>query len=123
MTTLLLAAQLTASPLACTLPAPGPAWVCQDGGWLPPGHPNIRRPEPPPPPPNPLVVNFRVGGTYRRDATGVRIHITGLGALKDGVAVLAGQCLTESVEDHCLFVGQGRFITANASTAGWSEES
>lgn len=26
----------------CPQPPPGPAWVCQDGGWLPPGHPGIR---------------------------------------------------------------------------------
>lgn len=29
---------------------PGIGWVCQDGGWLPPGHPAIRNPPPPPPP-------------------------------------------------------------------------
>ena len=26
----------------CKPPVPGPDWVCQDGGWLPPGHPLIR---------------------------------------------------------------------------------
>ena len=25
----------------CTTPAPGPGWVCVNGGWLPPGHPGI----------------------------------------------------------------------------------
>lgn len=30
-----------ASP--CGSPSPGEGWVCQDGGWLPPGHPNIRK--------------------------------------------------------------------------------
>jgi hypothetical protein len=38
----------------CIPPVPGPDWVCQDGGWLPPGHPLIRlsgdTPPPSPPP-------------------------------------------------------------------------
>ena len=33
---------LLAGTQTCTIPAPGPGWVCQDGGWLPPGHPLIR---------------------------------------------------------------------------------
>lgn len=32
-------------------PSPGPGWVCQDGGWLPPGHPAIRPVGPAPVPP------------------------------------------------------------------------
>ena len=48
----------------CTPPVPGPDWVCQDGGWLPPGHPLIRpsgqlpptTPSPPSTPPVPAVV-------------------------------------------------------------------
>ena len=44
---------------SCIPPVPGPDWICQDGGWLPLGHPSIRSsvdpppPPPPPPPPNP----------------------------------------------------------------------
>ena len=46
-----------ASANSCIPPVPGPDWVCQDGGWLPLGHPSIRlsgdaTPPPPPPPPN-----------------------------------------------------------------------
>lgn len=37
----------------CSPPVPGPDWVCQDGGWLPPGHPLIRASGEPPPPPAP----------------------------------------------------------------------
>lgn len=33
---------------ACASAAPGQGWVCQDGGWLPPGHPLITKPAPPP---------------------------------------------------------------------------
>ena len=40
---------LLAGTQTCTIPAPGPGWVCQDGGWLPPGHPQIRPPTPAPP--------------------------------------------------------------------------
>jgi len=42
---------LLAGTQTCTIPAPGPGWVCQDGGWLPPGHPLIRPPTPAPPAP------------------------------------------------------------------------
>ena len=31
------------SAAACPGGAPGPGWVCQRGGWLPPGHPERRR--------------------------------------------------------------------------------
>ena len=38
----------------CTTPSPGTGWVCVNGGWLPPGHPDIpsgsTTPPPPPPP-------------------------------------------------------------------------
>jgi hypothetical protein len=121
MISLLLAAQLVTVPV-CQPPQPGPSWVCQDGGWLPPGHPNIRKaPEPPPPPPNPLVVHFRVGVTYRRDATGVLLHMVALGPSKSGIAVLAAECLNESTQDQCWYPGAGRFILANAATSGWTE--
>jgi hypothetical protein len=127
MISLLLAAQLSSVPVPCPTPQPAPIngqpWVCQDGrGWLPPGHPNIRKaPEPPPPPPNPLVVHFRVGVTYRRDATGVLLHMVALGPSKSGIAVLAAECLNESTQDQCWYPGAGRFILANAATSGWTE--
>ena len=31
-----------ASAISCIPPVPGPDWICQDGGWLPLGHPLIR---------------------------------------------------------------------------------
>lgn len=49
MLPVILAAHLLSVTPACQTPAPGPAWVCQDGGWLPPGHPAIRPTAPPPP--------------------------------------------------------------------------
>ena len=45
---------------SCIPPGPGPDWICQDGGWLPLGHPSIRSsvdPPPPPPPPPPPSAN------------------------------------------------------------------
>ena len=30
----------------CPKPAPGPDWVCKNGGWLPPGHPLLSEPVP-----------------------------------------------------------------------------
>lgn len=48
MIAFLLAAQLASAP--CPSVQPSPAWVCQDGGWLPPGHPAIRPPADPTPP-------------------------------------------------------------------------
>lgn len=125
MTAFLLAAQLTLTPVPCAPPQPGSSWVCQDGGWLPPGHPSIRPTQPPPPPPPPqgaLVPEFQIGRTYRRDATGTRLHILALGTAKSGVAVLATECLDEAAQDQCYFPGQGRLILANASAAGWSVE-
>lgn len=130
MTALLLAAQLaTLSTPACPTVQPSPAFVCVNGGWLPPGHPGIPvavdPPAPPPVPPGatqPVVVGFRPGTTYQRDATGVRLHITSVGALKNGIAVVAAECLNESTQDQCYFAGQGRFILANANTLGWTEQ-
>ncbi len=40
MTALLLVAQL-ATATTCTTVQPSPAFVCVNGGWLPPGHPDI----------------------------------------------------------------------------------
>jgi hypothetical protein len=44
MTALLLAAQLVAAQPACPSVQPSPAFVCVNGGWLPPGHPGIPAP-------------------------------------------------------------------------------
>jgi hypothetical protein len=125
MTALLLAAQLAAA-VPCPSVQPSPAFVCHNGGWLPPGHPAIPAPvpapQPPPGPTQPVVVGFRPGVTYRRDATGALIHISGLGTLQGGIAVVAAECLTESTQDQCFFVGQGRFILANANTLGWTAQ-
>lgn len=127
MISLLLAAQLAAVP--CTTVQPSPAFVCVDGGWLPPGHPNIPKAPPPPapapptpePPKNaPLVVEFQVGKTYRRDATGALLYIVALGTGRGGVALLAAECVVESRQDQCFFAGQGRLFYANASTSGWT---
>lgn len=117
--------------VACPTVKPGPDWVCQGGGWLPPDHPGIPPAPAPPTPPAPvppqgdqapLVPNFQVGHTYRRDATGALIFITGLGVTKSGFAVLAAECLIESNQDQCFFPGEGRFILANASTSGWTDQ-
>jgi hypothetical protein len=126
MTAIMLAAQLALSVPACPSVQPSPAFVCVNGGWLPPGHPGIPKavepPTPPPGPTQPVVVGFRPGTTYRRDATGALLHITSVGALKNGIAVVAAECLNESTQDQCFFAGQGRFILANANTLGWTEQ-
>jgi len=36
--------------MSCLTPAPAIGWVCQDGNWLPPGHPDIR-------PQNPVIAD------------------------------------------------------------------
>jgi hypothetical protein len=118
MISLLLAAQLSTVPV-CQPPQPGPLFVCVNGGWKPPGHPDI--PPPPPPPRNAVVLEFKVGHTYQRDATGVQIHIVAVGPSKSGIAVYAAECLTQSNEDQCWYPGAGRFILANAATSGWTE--
>ena len=41
------------SAISCIPPVPGPDWICQDGGWLPLGHPLIRPSGEAPPPPTP----------------------------------------------------------------------
>ncbi len=48
----------------CLTPSPGPGWVCQDGGWLPPGHPAIKTPAPTPTAPS--ANPFRPMLTYPR---------------------------------------------------------
>lgn len=60
------------SPADAQVPvgAPGPGWVAQDGGWLPPGHPAIRVPAPVPPPPTAPVVAPLVPGMALPTLTG-----------------------------------------------------
>jgi hypothetical protein len=50
---------LTVSAVQCSTPAPGPGWVCQNGGWLPPGHPAIKQPAPQPQATAPSANPFR----------------------------------------------------------------
>lgn len=128
LTALILAAQVVSVP--CMTQDPGAGFVCVSGGWLPPGHPSIvAAPAPLPPAPvppqgaqAPLVPGFQVGHTYRRDASGALIYITGLVVVKSGYAVLAAECVIESAQDQCFFPGEGRFILANASTSGWTDQ-
>lgn len=120
MIAFLLAAQLASAH--CTTIKPGPDWICRDGGWIPANQ--LPPPEPPttPPPPGtqaPLVLQFQVGRTYKREATGVVIHIAALGAGKNGLAVYAAECQNEVVAEQCWYPGAGRFILANASASGW----
>jgi hypothetical protein len=129
MIAFLLAAAVAAST-PCTTPKPGDGWACIGGGWLPPGHPGIPppvvAPPPAPVPPQgtqaPLVPAFKVGKTYRRDASGALIFVLGMGVASNGVAVLATECLNEAVHDQCFFPGQGRILVANASPNGWTEQ-
>ena len=123
MFSLLLAAQLvTATPapgVDCSLLTPQQA---QGLNCIPP------KPAPAPPPPPaptgqqaPLVLQFQVGHTYRRPATGVVLHIAALGASKAGFAVYAAECLNEVSAEQCWYPGAGRFILGNASASGWEE--
>ena len=121
MIAFLLAAAITAPPHQPTCPTtqPGPAWVCHNGGWLPPGHPDIPVGPPPPPPfeqqepAKPFRLNFR----YTRGTTDVRI--VGTGQLPDGVNVLFALCNTEG--DGCFFKGMIRMFLTNATAADWTD--
>lgn len=121
---LLAAVVATATP--CTTVQPGPDWVCVDGGWRPANQVPAPVPQPSPVPPTgtqaPLVPAFKVGKTYKRDASGALIFILGVGVASNGVAVLATECLNEAVHDQCFFPGQGRILVANASPSGWTEQ-
>lgn len=117
---------LAASPaLADTCPTqnPGPGWVCVNGGWLPPGlAPPVTTPTPRPfDTAGYTGAPFRIGHTYRRDATGVELYIAGMGQLRGGQPVIVAECLTVSDEDQCTAPGIGRFLAANANTLGWTE--
>lgn len=126
MLALVLAAQIVTSAV-CTTPQPGPAWVCVNGGWLPPGHPGIGQTPAPPPPVPPTAINapnpegFAVGRYYRRDDTGTRLYIAGLNMLSNGVLVYAAECVDEAPHDLCYFKGMARFLVANGSKVGWTE--
>ena len=122
MIAFLLAAAVTAAQ-PCTTVQPSPAFVCVNGGWLPPGHPNIPAPvgEPPVPPAPPIDQPaprraFWVGHRYTRGTTDVRI--VGTGQLPEGVAVLFALCNEEG--DGCFFKGMVRMFLANADSTGWT---
>lgn len=120
----LVAAACVASEAAaqsCTTPQPAPAFVCVKGGWLPPGHPDIPKPTTYDPQPDPTAPQFTVGHTYRRDATGTRLHAVAVGQAVTGTLVFAMECLDANPEDLCDFVGQGRFVLAHASRSGWTD--
>jgi hypothetical protein len=135
MTALLLAAQLATTAPACLTVQPSPAFVCVEGGWLPPGHPRIPvqddttrapvRVEGPPltpydatdPRQNPYLPRFRVGHRYQRGTSD--IHIAGTGQLPDGAAVLFAVCLAEG--DSCYGVGYVRMFPYNVNATDWIE--
>lgn len=108
-----LAANLMAIPATCTTVQPGSDWICVNGGWLPPGHPDI------PVASSPYTTTFQVGHTYRRPSTGATIFVVSLGRARNGATVLATECLSVSPSDQCYFPGQGRFILANATINDW----
>lgn len=118
MIAFLLAAQLATTP-ACTTVQPSPAFICQDGGWLPPGHPSIKAPQPtlPPVDPNepPYGQRFRVGRRYVRGTSDV--FIAGTGQLPDGLNVLFAIC--QQVGDSCFAVGYVRLFPIGLNAADW----
>lgn len=130
MIAILFAALVASVPCTSPRPADTPlvAWTCVDGGWRPASPvPVPPTPVPPPPVPPPtaqplLVPEFRVGRTYKRDASGALVFVLGFGVASNGVAVLALECLNEAVHDQCFFPGQGRIIVANANALGWTEQ-
>jgi hypothetical protein len=117
MTALLLVAQLVALPAACPTVQPSPAFVCVNGGWLPPGHPDIPVVDVPKPNQPAPAVPFRIGRRYVRGTTDV--FILGAGQLPDGVTVLVAQC--REVGDGCFYAGQLRLFLSNATAADWTE--
>jgi hypothetical protein len=124
MLAFLLAAAVTVS---CPTVQPGPTWVCVDGGWRPANQvPPAPAPEPAPAPPTtgqqaPLTLRFQVGHTYTRPTTGVVLHMVAVGAVRNGLAVYAAECVNVVTAEQCFFPGEGRFILANAEALGWVE--
>ena len=119
MIAFLLAAAVTASQ-PCTTVQPSPAFVCVNGGWLPPGHPGIPKVDPPPPVVDPT--RFRVGRRYVRtyeSAAPTDLFIAGTGQLPDGNTVLFATCL--AVGDGCFAVNYVRVIPANANANDFTE--
>lgn len=111
----------------CMSAQPGSGWVCVNGGWLPPGHPNIppQTPAPAPPtigsspyPPPPTRV-FKVGKRYQRHATD--IYIAGVVMLESGDPALIAQCM--AVGDDCFAVGYIRWYPVNVNAYDWTEVS
>lgn len=109
--------------VACQSVRPGADWVCVNGGWLPPGLAPVtpRVPEVVGPEPRLAAGTFRLGHTYRRDATGTVVYIAAAGQVSNGVAVIAMECLTVAAEDQCYAMNIGRFVVAHALTLGWTD--
>lgn len=120
MTAFLLAVQLATAAVPCHTVQPGPQWVCQAGGWLPPGHPDLAPPPapqtPPDTPPQPKRA-FWLGHRYTRGTTDVRI--IGAGQLPEGVPVVFALCDTEG--DGCFFAGMVRMFLANTESSDWTD--
>lgn len=116
-----LAAEAGAQSPTCLTPRPGPAWVCVDGGWLPPGHPGIPTTTPTPAPaPQPVAVptpenTFWLNHRYVRGTTDVQIIGTGQYA---GYPVVFAYCNAEG--DGCFFKGLVRMFPSNASAVDWT---
>jgi hypothetical protein len=108
----------------CTTVQPSPAFVCVDGGWLPPNHPNLPAAVPPTnlPPADPSAPpygqRFRVGRRYVRGTSDV--FIAGAGQLADGTSVLFAICQAEG--DNCFQVGFVRTFLAIANANDWREQ-
>jgi hypothetical protein len=119
MLAFLVAAQLaTATP--CPSVQPSPAFVCHNGGWLPPGHPLLPQAEPAPAPSpsgEPFGPRFKVGRHYVRGTTD--LFIGGTGQLVDGTPVLFAVC--QSLGDGCYAVGYVRMLPANATSHDFTE--
>lgn len=122
LTTLVLAAALSSTP--CLSTQPGPTWQCHNGGWLPPGHPDLPT-QPTAPPAGPYTPSgtdaqtFLVGHRYVHAATGREVFVTGYVELSAGIPVIVLECL--NVADVCHDVGELRASPANVSSSGWYE--
>jgi hypothetical protein len=116
---LLTATSTAAQSQTCTTVQPSPAFVCVNGGWLPPGHPGIPQTAPPPvvgpncdPRPNPYteperaaacsawdaehqpkpaLPTFVVGGVYTDQYNMDRMVVLAVSLSLEGVPVVTGQ--------------------------------
>lgn len=120
MVALFLAAALS-SQSPCLSTQPGPEWVCVNGGWLPPSHPN--RPVSPPPLPvecDPVpnayldpdrasacaaatlkpvpatLPRFEVGRTYQHAYPDARMVVLSIARSLEGVPVITAQYIAHS---------------------------